>query len=65
MTELKQGRPRRRLYRRATAAALLDTSINMLKRLEKQGKLTPLRLGGRDIFYRADEVDALAAGEAS
>ena len=54
---------RRRLYRRATAAAVLDTSINMLKRLEADGKLTVIRLGGRDVFYPATQVEALASGE--
>jgi hypothetical protein len=59
----EQGKPARRLYRRRTAAEILDTSINMLKKLERKGKLTAVRLGGRDVFYRAEEVDALARGE--
>jgi predicted site-specific integrase-resolvase len=55
-------RPARRLYRRATAAEILDTSITMMKRLEREGRLTPVRLGGRDVFYPADEVHRLADG---
>ncbi|MFZ1885542.1 MAG: hypothetical protein WAU53_18580 [Rhodoplanes sp.] len=55
----------RRLYRRATAAAVLDTSINMMKRLEKEGKLTPVRLGSRDVFYLVDQVAALAEDDAA
>jgi hypothetical protein len=40
--------PGRRLYRRATAAMVLDTSISMLKKLEREGRLTPVRIGARD-----------------
>ncbi|MGA8155953.1 MAG: hypothetical protein WB822_07015 [Rhodoplanes sp.] len=55
----------RRLYRRATATAVLDTSINMMKRLEKEGKLTPVRLGSRDVFHLVDQVAALAEDDAA
>lgn len=57
--------PARLLIRRARAARVLDISINMLKRLEKSGRLTPVRIGSRDIFYAVREVEALAAGESA
>ncbi|HEY7248687.1 MAG TPA: hypothetical protein VH678_32895 [Xanthobacteraceae bacterium] len=63
MNDKKATTPGRQLYRRATAAMILDTSVTMLKKLEREGRLTPVRLGGRDVFYRASEVDALANGE--
>ena len=47
----------RKLYRRSTAAALLDTSINTLKRLEAEGRLTPVRLGRRDVVAERVGVD--------
>jgi predicted site-specific integrase-resolvase len=53
----------RRLYRRSTAAQILDTSVKMLRRLEEAGKLTVVRLGNRDVHYPAHEVEALAQGE--
>jgi predicted site-specific integrase-resolvase len=53
----------RRLYRRRHAAELLDTSITMLKRLEAAGKLRVIRLGGRDVYYPAEQVEALAQGD--
>jgi hypothetical protein len=53
----------RRLYRRATAAALLDTSVKMMKKLEREGRLKPIRLGQRDVFYSAEQVDALVTGD--
>ena len=52
--------PERDLYRRATAAAMLDTSITMTKKLERAGKLTVIRLGTRDVFYPAEEIDELS-----
>jgi hypothetical protein len=55
--------PTRRLYRRATAAHLLNCSISLLKRLEKDGRLTPIRLGSRDVFYAVAQVHRLAGGE--
>jgi hypothetical protein len=60
-TKIKRVGPRR-LYRRATAAALLDTSVNMMKKLEREGRLKPIRLGARDVFYAAEQVDALVKG---
>lgn len=62
-TRQTAGEHPRRLLRRASAAAMLDTSITMMKKLERQGKLTVIRLGGRDVFYPVAEVEALAAGE--
>ncbi len=56
-------KPPRRLYRRATAAEMPDTSISMMKRLEAEDRLTPVRPGGRDVFYPATEIEALANGE--
>jgi hypothetical protein len=47
---LSRPRPKQRsevralLYRRATAAEMLDTSISGLKRLEREGRLTPKRI---------------------
>jgi hypothetical protein len=52
----------RRLYRRATAAALLDTSVNMMKKLEREGRLKPIRLGQRDVFYDSQQIDDLVRG---
>jgi hypothetical protein len=43
----------RRLVRRATAIEILDTSLSTLKALEKAGKLTPIRIGKRDVHYQA------------
>jgi hypothetical protein len=44
----------------------LDTSIDTIKRLERQGRLTPIRLTGpnSDIYIRAAELYALAQEEA-
>jgi hypothetical protein len=33
----------------------------MLKKLEKAGKLTPVKLGARDVFYRVEQVEALTS----
>jgi predicted site-specific integrase-resolvase len=63
MSALKKRKIERKLYRRATAAALLDTSVTMMKRLEREGRLTAVRLGGRDVFYRAQEIERLLAEE--
>jgi hypothetical protein len=52
----------RRLYRRATAATLLDTSVNMMKKLEREGRLKPIRLGQRDVFYDSQQIDDLVRG---
>jgi hypothetical protein len=51
------------LLRRATAAAMLDTSINMMKALEKAGRLTPIKLHKSDVFYSREQIAALARGE--
>lgn len=59
----KKPKPPRRLYRRATTAEILDCSLNMVKQLERVGTLTKVRLGTRDVFHPAHEVDALAGGE--
>ena len=60
----KLGRATRRLLRRRTAAEELDTSVSRLKRLEREGKLTPRRIGGgRDVYYSVSDIEALASGE--
>jgi hypothetical protein len=51
------------LYPRREAARLLGSSITMLKRLERTGRLHPVRLGSKNVFYRADEIEALARGD--
>lgn len=58
--------PRQILFSRRSAAELLNTSIDTIKRLEKLGRLTPVRLTGAksSVFLRADELFALAQGEA-
>ena len=53
----------RLLIRRRTAAEMLSSSISMLKRLERMGRLTPRRLGSRDVFYLAEQVQALVRDE--
>ncbi len=58
MSSIRKTNPRK-LYRRSTAAALLDTSIHTLRALEQADKLTPVRLGKRDVYYPAEQVDAL------
>jgi hypothetical protein len=60
--ERKKPKVARKLYRRATAAAMLDSSVTMMKRLEGEGRLTPVRLGSRDVFYNAEQIEALAQG---
>jgi Helix-turn-helix domain len=51
---------RRKLYKRATAAHVLNQSISTLRRLERQGPLTPVKMGRRDIRYPAEQVEAIA-----
>ena len=52
---------RRLLLKRARAAETLDVSISKLKRLERTGKLRPIRVGGgRDVHYDSSEIEALA-----
>jgi hypothetical protein len=63
MNEQKHKPRGRRLYRRRTTMELLDCSLAMVKRLENSGRLRKIRLGTRDIYHDADEVDALAAGD--
>jgi hypothetical protein len=62
-TTNNQINPAKKLLRRATAARVLDTSVTMMKRLEAMGRVRPIRLGGRDVFYAASEIEALARGE--
>jgi hypothetical protein len=55
-----QSPPAQKLLRRATAAKMLDTSVTMMKKLERMGRLKPIRLGLRSIFYATEQVEALA-----
>jgi hypothetical protein len=52
-----------KLLRRATAAKMLDTSVSMMKRLEALGRLRPIKLGTRCVFYTTEQVEALANPE--
>lgn len=58
-----KSRAGRRLYRRRTTMEILDCPLSMVKRLENAGKLRKIRLGARDVYHDANEVDALAAGD--
>jgi hypothetical protein len=49
-----------KLFRRAVAARVLGPSVTMIKNLEKEGRLKPIVLGLRHVFYTAEEVEALA-----
>jgi hypothetical protein len=49
-----------KLLRRATAAKMLGTSVSMMKRLEAWGRLHPVKLGLRCVFYTPEEIEALA-----
>ncbi|MFO1099292.1 MAG: hypothetical protein U1E81_13740 [Xanthobacteraceae bacterium] len=49
----------RRLYKRRTTMEILNTSLSMVKRLENCGKLRKVRLGERDVYHVADDVDTL------
>jgi hypothetical protein len=56
--------PARQLYRRSTAARVLDCDISLLKAIEKDGtgRLTPIRLHGTHVHYEVGQVHALARG---
>ena len=62
---LKPKSPRQLLFTRKSAAALLDTSVDTIKRLERAGRLTRVRLTGprSEIYFRAAELYALAQEE--
>ena len=53
------------LYSRKSAAEALNTSVDTVKRLERQGRLRPIRLTGprSSVFFPADQVRALAKGD--
>ena len=55
------------LTRQQTAEALGGISVSSVIRLEKDGRLSKVRLRGLtgQVFNRADEVEALALGEVS
>ena len=59
----KETMPPKKLYRRRTAAEVLDCDIQMLKQLEKQGRLHPIRLNRLHVFYDVEEIHAIARGE--
>jgi hypothetical protein len=59
----KEAKPPKKLYRRRTAAEVLDCDIQMLKQLEKQGRLHPIRLNRLHVFYDVEEIHAIARGE--
>jgi hypothetical protein len=59
----KSKKPERRLLiPRKRAARLISRSVDTCKRLERDGRLTPIRLTGPQggVMYRLDEVEALA-----
>jgi hypothetical protein len=69
-TRLRQQEPLSPLlYPRSQAARLLNVSIATLQRLEKSGRLTPIKLNPRSpmasTYYNAAEIAALASGEAA
>ncbi|MGH6865632.1 MAG: helix-turn-helix transcriptional regulator [Methyloceanibacter sp.] len=57
--------PKQLLISRKTAAEMLDTSVDTIKRLERQGRLHPVRLTGprSSIFFRAEEVHSLTEAD--
>jgi hypothetical protein len=62
-TKVKQKvMPARQLYRRSTVARMLDCDIQLLRRIEADGRLTPVRLRSMHVFYDAGEVDRLVKG---
>jgi hypothetical protein len=56
--------PGQRLYRRATTARILGCHVSLVKRLEQEGKLTPVRLLGPrgHVFHHVEQVEALTRG---
>ncbi|MGE3986738.1 hypothetical protein [Pseudorhodoplanes sp.] len=55
---------RRLLQKRQTTAHEFDTSVDSIKRLEREGLLTPIRLfksPKADVYHDAEEVTALKA----
>ena len=54
-------KPKKLLYKRATAAEILDESISSLIRMEQEGRLTPVILRPNGVVhYRAEDIEALA-----
>jgi predicted site-specific integrase-resolvase len=54
-------KPKKKLLKRRSAAAILDTSVSTLKRFEREGRLKPIRLGKRHVCYDAKQVEAIAS----
>src|SRR5262245_23456028 len=52
----------RQLYRRATVAKILDCHVHLLRRLEIDGRLHPVKLRTH-VFYKCEEVHRLVQGE--
>ena len=63
-----EAKPQRLLYtREQTADVLGGISVGSVIRLEKAGRLKPIRLTGRktgQVFHRAEDVLSLVAGAA-
>jgi len=54
--------PERRLYTRRQAAFVLATSVSTVRRLEAEGRLTPIKLNSSEnglTHYQCGEVHAL------
>jgi hypothetical protein len=62
----ERGVPQLLYSRLQTAQALGNVSVSTIRRLQAAGRLTPIKLSpdkeGAVVFYRADEVHALAEG---
>lgn len=59
-----ETKKRRLLQKRQTTAHEFDTSVDSIKRLEREGLLTPIRLfksPKADVYHDAEEVAALKA----
>jgi len=65
--ELVEADERPLLYSRDQTGRLLNVSVATVRRLERQGLLTPIRLNKRSstakVFHRCNEVFALAQTE--
>jgi len=56
------------LYSRAQAAELLGCAVDLIKDLEQDGKLTPIKLTEKPksmVFYKREELLALCGVEAA
>ena len=64
---MRSQKLKRLLYSRADVATILGTSVATVMRLEKMGKLQPIKLTSNrgSTYYDADQVEALADREAT